>query len=201
MRRLRTTGAAIGVALALAGRSADAQASTYSVTGTSDATGSCTMSGVCSSLRAAVTAANSDLGSLVQLGANTYSLSTGELPISVDMTIAGAGAGSTTIQQTDGSHRVILVNSGSATVTISGLTIASTTAGAHTRSRDRHRKHDHRRCRRERQRRGRRVRRGRRRRRHLQHRHAHTRHERGVGQQRDPGRRRERHGRERGRLW
>src|SRR5947209_17323156 len=99
------TGAAF---LALTG---SAFASTYAVTGTSDSTASCTGTS-CPSLRAAVTAANGDPGSTISLGPFAYTLGngpgvtvgTGELRISGDTTIAGAGSGATTIRQTDGAQ-------------------------------------------------------------------------------------------------
>ena len=83
------------------------------------------------SLRSALEAANAQSGATITLGAGTYSLSLGELPVAplggLAITINGVGAGSTTVQQTDGLNRIfnIDINSaGGTTVTLSGLTIS-----------------------------------------------------------------------------
>jgi hypothetical protein len=83
------------------------------------------------SLRSALEAANAQAGAAVTLGAGTFSLSLGELAVApnggLTITISGAGAGSTIVDQTDGANRVfnIDVNSaGGTVVTISGLTIS-----------------------------------------------------------------------------
>jgi hypothetical protein len=101
-------------------------ADTYSVTGTSDsASGSCAAF-VCTDLRAAVTAADADPGSTIELGAGQYQLSDGELAITANMAIDGQGPSHTTIQQTDGTDRVLHVTTAS-TVAITAVTITGGT--------------------------------------------------------------------------
>jgi hypothetical protein len=105
-------------------------AHTYTVTGGSDsASGSCSPAFVCTDLRAAVVAANTDPGSTIDLGAATYQLGgghgvavgTGELRITQNLTIQGVGPSATQIAQTDGEHRDIDITGG--TVLISGVEI------------------------------------------------------------------------------
>jgi hypothetical protein len=102
-----------------------------------DAPGTCAGT-VCSSLRAAVNAADGAPGSTVRLGPGTFKLGsgqgspigTGELRISASMTLTGAGPGRTIIQQTDGQDRVIDVDNVVKLVTVSHLTISGGTLGA-----------------------------------------------------------------------
>ena len=117
---------AITVAMAFLVTPALAFGSTYNVVSAADSTAPCVGTS-CPSLRAAVLAADGDPGSTIKLGPAAYALGngsgmpvgTGELRITADMTIAGAGSGATTIRQTDGANRVINILAG--TVTISGL--------------------------------------------------------------------------------
>jgi hypothetical protein len=105
-----------------------ASAATYTVADTADSTTPCTGT-TCPSLRSAVAAAVADPGSTVALGGGTYKLGNGagnaigdgELKITAGVTIVGAGSGATTVQQTDGQHRVIEVVA--ASVAISGATV------------------------------------------------------------------------------
>jgi hypothetical protein len=116
--------------------SADAAATYSAAPGTTDAAPTmCTAAGAgefhCANLRSAVNAAEAVAGSTVQLSAGTYKLtnvSTAHLNIDPTgaLTIAGAGATQTTIEQTDTSARVMDVESGP--VTISGLEITGGTA-------------------------------------------------------------------------
>lgn len=132
--------AAIAVTVVCAACASPAEAaSTYTVTGTSDATGSCSSTS-CTSLRAALAAAQTDPGSTIQLGAGTYTLGngvnqpvgTGDLETGADVTITGAGEASTIIKQTDGEHRVLYDWSGAATLTVNDLTITGGHLGPST---------------------------------------------------------------------
>jgi hypothetical protein len=126
VRRALVLPAAVA-ALLLSG-AAVASAATYAVTSTDDSTSPCSGTS-CPSLRAAVAAAGADPGSTVALGAETYKLGNGpgqpigdgELKITAGVTIVGAGSGATSIQQTDGQHRVIEVVA--ASVAISGAAV------------------------------------------------------------------------------
>ena len=117
---------AITAAMAFLVTPALAFGSTYNVVGAADSTAPCVGTS-CPSLRAAVLAADGDPGSTIKLGQVAYVLGngsgmpvgTGELRITADMTIVGAGSGATTIRQTDGANRVINLLAG--TVTMSGL--------------------------------------------------------------------------------
>ena len=117
---------AIAIGAAFLAAPALAFASVYTVVGTGDLTSPCVGTS-CPSLRAAVLAADGDPGSTIMLGPVAYALGngsgmpvgTGELRITADMTIAGAGSGATTIRQTDGADRVISITAG--TVMMSGL--------------------------------------------------------------------------------
>src|SRR5215469_11906409 len=90
---------------------ASAAPTTYTVSGFSDAGGSCTGT-VCPSLRDAISAADANPGSTISLGAGTYTLSFGEIAINATggsgdaLTIVGAGETATKIQQT-GPYRVL----------------------------------------------------------------------------------------------
>lgn len=96
---------------------ASATPSTYTVSSFSDIGGSCSGT-VCPSLRAALQAADANPGSTVQLNAGTYALSSSQLQMTATstsgyaLTIAGAGPTQTTIEQTDGSDRVMLLDGG-----------------------------------------------------------------------------------------
>jgi hypothetical protein len=112
--------AAVAVGFGFAG-SARAAGTTYTVNGFSDGTGTCTATSsttsACPTLRAAATTAGS--GDTIQLAAGTYQLTLGQLQMGAS-TIEGTGpggAGGTTIEQTDGAHRVIEVQAGPATLT------------------------------------------------------------------------------------
>ena len=99
-------------------------ASTYTVNGFGDSTATCAGT-VCPSLRAAVAVADADPGSTIQLGPGAYTLSLGQLKIIATgsgVSIVGAGAGQTSIAQTDGHDRVLGVGGG-APVTLAGVTI------------------------------------------------------------------------------
>jgi hypothetical protein len=117
--------AAFAVLAAFVVSEAPASAATFSVTGNADGTGSCVGS-TCTTLRAAVAAANRHPGSTVELGKGTFTLGRsagGQLLISASVTITGAGAAKTAIAQTDGLDRVIGVDNSTASVTLKGLTV------------------------------------------------------------------------------
>lgn len=100
---------ALGLALlGLLLTAAPASATTYTVTGTGDAAGSCSQivntAASCDTLRAAVSRANQDqiADTIVLPAAPTYTLTqTPELTIGTNIAIAGAGARSTTILATN----------------------------------------------------------------------------------------------------
>lgn len=108
---------AAGILTMLVGAAPASAASTYTVTGFADGAGSCTGT-VCTTLRAAVTAAELVPGSTVQLGVGTYDLSVGALTIAANpgspyaLTLVGAGPSQTIIRQTDGHDRVLTFNGG-----------------------------------------------------------------------------------------
>jgi hypothetical protein len=133
MRRQLTPGrrgpAAICVLVlaALGAGGANALASTpltYTVSGLADAAVAACSGSVCATLRDAVSAADANPGSTIQLGGGNYVLSVGagELPISANMTIDGFGPAQTTITQTRTGERVVDVSAG-VTVAITGVTI------------------------------------------------------------------------------
>lgn len=121
----------VGVVCSLLGwlaASASAAPVTYTVATTTDgAPGSCTGT-VCPTLRDAVTAANLNPGSTIQLGAGTFQLSAGAgaPEIVANMTIDGQGPALTTIAQTLAGAGVIRV-AAAATAAISGVTITGGT--------------------------------------------------------------------------
>ena len=90
------------------------------------------------SLRSAIEAANAQSGATtINLPAGAYNLTLGELAIALNggktNTIAGAGAASTFVTQTDGTNRVFNVDAnslGSTLVTFSGITIQGGHDGA-----------------------------------------------------------------------
>ena len=118
-RGTRGIAAAALVAALAAGTAPAAAAATFTVTSTDDSTSPCAGT-VCPSLRSAVAAANASGGGTIQLGGGTYRLGSapnqpvgsGELKVTGAVTIAGAGATATTIQQVDAEHRVIEVGAG-----------------------------------------------------------------------------------------
>jgi hypothetical protein len=101
-----------------------------------DATGSCAPSGssafTCTTVRAAVTAANGSAGhDVISIGAGTYPLTLGALTLSQDTSIAGVGARFTTIQPS-GSQGFIVssgVTADLALMTIQGGNAASGSGG------------------------------------------------------------------------
>jgi len=104
-------------------------ASTFTVTGFGDGSGSCAPvdangNSVCPTLRAAVTQANLQSNTpTIELQAGTFQLTSGQLGLGESMNIVGAGPGGpngTTIEQTDGQHRVFEVDG---STTLSGLEI------------------------------------------------------------------------------
>jgi hypothetical protein len=114
---------ALVVVAALGLPAAPALATTYTVSGTSDPVSASCGASVCSSLRAAVAAANAAPGSTLQLAPATYTLSQGALVLTQNMTITGAGRDATTIHQT-AADRVLFANQANATTAISDLTIS-----------------------------------------------------------------------------
>lgn len=119
---LHASGARLALATAVTGAclgggagSALAAATTYTVSGFGDSlSGSCTPSNVCSNLRSAVAVAETHLPATVELATGTYTLTQGELDIDVSdggsvtaLTISGAGAGQTVIDQTTTGSRVL----------------------------------------------------------------------------------------------
>src|SRR5258705_3272183 len=100
-----------------------AAAHTFTVSGTSDPASPACAGTVCASLRAAVAAANASPGSTIQLDPATYTLSQGQLQLTADMAITGAGAAVTTIHQT-AANRVLFASATAATIDITGLTVS-----------------------------------------------------------------------------
>jgi hypothetical protein len=108
---------------------------TYTVPGFGDAPGGmCDAQNACTTLRAAVTAADANPGSTIRLGTGTYAIGnaqdapgTGQLLITAPMSIIGTGPGGssgTTVAQTDHLSRVIEVSGPiSGTVSLSGLEV------------------------------------------------------------------------------
>jgi hypothetical protein len=118
---------AVLAALACSVTGAFAAPITYTVSSTTDGTpGSCA-GGVCPTLRDAMTAANANPGSTIQLAAGSYQLSStaGALEITANVTIDGLGPSQTTIDQTHAGDRVVTISGG--TVAISGVTITGGT--------------------------------------------------------------------------
>jgi hypothetical protein len=111
----------------LAGSASAADTYTVAPNTTDAAATACSATGTntfaCPNLRSAIATAENDNGSTIQLSAGPYPLTLGHLSInpgSNAITIGGAGAGQTTIEQ-QGTDRVLNLNSG--TMTISGATI------------------------------------------------------------------------------
>ncbi|HVV72114.1 MAG TPA: hypothetical protein VHI52_11560, partial [Verrucomicrobiae bacterium] len=126
----------VGWALLLVTLVLPASAATFTVTTTADThavspgTSASDVNGNIS-LRSALEAANAQSGGTINLGAGTYNLSLGELAVApsggLTIVVNGAGAGSTSVIQTDGVNRVFNIDfnsAGGTTVTLSGLTIS-----------------------------------------------------------------------------
>ena len=109
------------VAVAFAAFAAQAQAATFTVGATDDGAGCASPpSGTTCTLRQLVN--NVPAGSTIIVPANTYSLTNGELSIAQNMTIQGAGARTTEIdQQTSAANARIFDVQPGVTATISGL--------------------------------------------------------------------------------
>ncbi len=126
----------LAAAVAMLAASPAVAATTFTVSSTSDGIGSCSGTN-CTTLRAAVSAANGAMGAVIELGVGTYTLNNGvcggasdlgELDVEAPMTIEGkgpGGAGGTTIKQTDGCDRVLEIapSSGGGVVTVSDLEV------------------------------------------------------------------------------
>lgn len=128
MRRVRTGCVAVVVAVAAASACPVALATpqTFTVSGTGDPGGASCAGGSCDSLRAAVTAANANPGSTIQLQQGTFVLTQGWLNVHEPVTITGAGPGGpsgTTIEQESADSGVIETLSGSGTLAIDGVEI------------------------------------------------------------------------------
>jgi predicted outer membrane repeat protein len=132
-RNLRLTASALLLAaLAFSFMPASAaRAATVTVTDQTDTTNAaCVADGttIPCSLRDAVTYANANAGTTISVPAGTYTLTSGELALSADMTITGAGASSTFVQhQGNTSFRIVHQTAGTATIT--GLTLRYGFAG------------------------------------------------------------------------
>jgi hypothetical protein len=125
---LMATAATFGLALVPAAHAG----TTFTVTTTTDDVSgnaaSCTGNSAATTcgLRDAVAAANASPGSTIQLGAQTYDLSYGELNLKASMTIVGQGSSATEIdQQTGSGNRVLEIDPATAgsSVTVSGVEI------------------------------------------------------------------------------
>ncbi len=129
MRRLSLLTGTAAFALALA--PAAHAATTFTVTTTADdAIGNaanCTGAAAANAcgLRDAVAAADASPGATVQLGAQTYDLSHGQLNLTAAMTLAGQGSSASEIDQQTGSGRVLAIApaAASSSVTVSGVEI------------------------------------------------------------------------------
>jgi uncharacterized repeat protein (TIGR01451 family)/CSLREA domain-containing protein len=120
---------AITVALALGGPSVATAATTYNVNTTADTNnaGGCTTLSTCS-LREAVAAVNAGTGDdTISIPPGHYVLTAGELQVNQTVTVAGAGARTTTIDA--GGNSRIFDFSGASTASISGLTLTGGSAG------------------------------------------------------------------------
>lgn len=114
---------ALSVVVTLLTVPAVAQATTWQVTNNADpGSGGCSPSDC--SLRAAITAADGDVGvDVVQVPAGVYTLAAGALPITNGMQIVGtAGAGATAINAHEASQ-IFSISSAAGSVAISGLTL------------------------------------------------------------------------------
>src|SRR3954464_3349064 len=114
-------------ALAAAG---PAQAATYNVTGFGDTAGDCGGTGPynCTTLRAAITAANrSGIANTIVMPKGDYKMTQGQLPLASDLTIIGDTAVTTTLSGDGKSFRLFNVSSASK-VLIRHLTMGSSVA-------------------------------------------------------------------------
>src|SRR4051794_30658996 len=114
-------------ALAAAG---PAQAATYNVTGFGDTAGDCGGTGPynCTTLRAAITAANrSGIANTVVMPKGDYNVTQGQLPLASDLTVIGDSAATTTLSGDGKSFRLFNVSSASK-VLIRHLTMGSSVA-------------------------------------------------------------------------
>ena len=101
--------AAIGLLAGIATLAGEVRAATFTVTTTADAPGGVCDAASCS-LREAIVAANTNPGADdVDVPAGNYVLALGQLDITDDLTVTGAGAGSTVIDG-NASSRVIQVD-------------------------------------------------------------------------------------------
>ncbi len=123
LRRLGSARAFSAVVVALAVFPAAAQARTWTVNTTSDPAGSgCAASGPCS-IRQALQAAGPGDTISIPASSDHYVLTRGPLPVATpDLTIAGAGASATVIDAA-GASRVLDVDPGAGTTTLSGLSL------------------------------------------------------------------------------
>jgi sugar lactone lactonase YvrE len=105
--------------------------STYTVTTLGDSTGSCS-GGFCTTLRAAITAANDSSGNTINFSglSGTITLTSALPAISRSMIITGPGASSLTISG-NSSYQIFYISSTAATVSISGLNLTAGTS-SHT---------------------------------------------------------------------
>lgn len=123
--RSRLLAAATTVALLIVALfAASAQAATITVTNTGDGVGKCPSATECT-LRAAVEFAKA--GDTISLGATTYTLSGSPIEIEKDITIAGAGAGSTILTSSPKNQLIDLYE---AELSISGITLKGAVAPA-----------------------------------------------------------------------
>ena len=100
-------------------------ATSYTVTTLSDTAGSCSGSN-CTTLRAAIVAANSSAGNSITFAelSGTITLNSGLPAITQSMTITGPGVGVLTVSGNN-TYQILNISSSSATVAISGLTFAN----------------------------------------------------------------------------
>ena len=109
------------VAFAYVSLASPARAATFDVANTDD-------SGA-GSLRQAIIDANANAeADIINVPAGTYVLTSGEMEITTDITINGAGAGSTIIDGSD-NGRIFFVNESGATVVINDLTVQNGQSG------------------------------------------------------------------------
>ncbi|HEY1488557.1 MAG TPA: choice-of-anchor Q domain-containing protein, partial [Micromonosporaceae bacterium] len=109
---------------------ANAAPETYTVIGFGDPPGAGCSGTVCSSLRAATDASGSNPGSTIELQAGRFKLAIGFLLVSPPLTISGAGPGGatgTTIEQTNTTRGVFVVDGGSGTFAVNGVEITGGT--------------------------------------------------------------------------
>jgi predicted outer membrane repeat protein len=122
---MRSAAASLLIAVGMFAGSNALAATTYTVTTLADATGSCTGAS-CTTLRAAIMEANSASGNTINFtGLSGIITLTSALPaITQSMTVAGPGAGNLAISGNN-AYQIFNINNSSATVAISGLTLAN----------------------------------------------------------------------------